>query len=45
MHNTKEQNEAFRKQWEITNARWKAAIEQDKKKLLENTKPKEKDKQ
>jgi hypothetical protein len=24
MHNTKEQNESFRKAWDATNARWKA---------------------
>ena len=24
MHNTPEQNEAFRKAWDVTNARWKA---------------------
>lgn len=24
MHNTPEQNEAFRKTWDTTNARWKA---------------------
>lgn len=24
MHNTSEQNEAFRKAWDATNARWKA---------------------
>lgn len=32
-HNTPEQNEAFRKAFDETNARWKAAVEQDKKKL------------
>lgn len=32
-HNTPEQNEAFRKAFDETNARWKAAVEQDKKKI------------
>lgn len=35
MHNTQEQNEAFRKAWEATNARWKAqqkAYEEQKQK-------------
>ena len=30
-HNTQEQNEAFRKAFDDTNARWKAALKQDKK--------------
>ena len=30
MHNTHEQNEAFRKAWDATNARWRAhAIDED----------------
>jgi hypothetical protein len=29
-HNTPEQNEAFRKAWDATNARWKAQQEQTK---------------
>lgn len=31
MHNTPEQNQAFHKAFDATNARWKAAVEQDKK--------------
>jgi len=31
MHNTPEQNEAFRKAFDATNARWKAAVAQDNK--------------
>ena len=31
MHNTHEQNEAFRKAWDSTNARWKAQTNKAKK--------------
>lgn len=30
MHNTPEQNEAFRKAFDETNARWRAAVAHDK---------------
>ena len=35
MHNTPEQNEAFRKAFDATNARWKAAVEHDRLQKLE----------
>ena len=31
VHNTPEQNEAFRKAWDATNARWKDQQKDDKK--------------
>lgn len=40
-HNTPEQNEAFRKAWDATNARWKAqqkAFEAQQKKEQDNAK-------
>lgn len=39
MHNTPEQNEAFRKAFDETNARWKAAVEHDRLQKLEQQYP------
>lgn len=39
MHNTPEQNEAFRKAFDATNARWKAAVAQDNKETKACTSP------